>query len=94
MQEKKKRILREMAGEQSEMEAMLQVERDKIKKTRLDNPRTIQVKRYAKNFSSSNKVGALDISDRETLNKYAALLNRERVGVQDKQHRMLMIERI
>ena len=45
MQEKKRRILREIAGDQSEMEAMLQVERNKIK-TRVENQQTIKIKRY------------------------------------------------
>lgn len=84
MQEKKRRILREIAGDQSEMEAMLQVERNKIK-TRVENQQTIKIKRYAQNFSSRNKVVELDRSDREVIVRYAELFKSDKfAAINDK----------
>ena len=62
-----------MAGDQSEMEAMLQVERSKIK-TRVENTRVVKVRRYTRNFASSDKVVDIDINDREALDRYAQQL--------------------
>ena len=75
------------------MEAMLQMETSKTKK-QIENPRSIKAKRYAQNFSSSNRVEALNNSDIDTLISYGNLLRQERVSEQDDEVRIKMIERI
>ena len=60
LKERKRRILREMAGENSDMEGMLQVKRSKTK-TQVKNYLAIKVKQYERNFTfKSHKVNALN----------------------------------